>query len=149
MSDFLWSRGLEHPRFPCPSLSPRIFSHLCPLSQWCYLTILCCHPSPFAFNHFAVQFSSLVKSNTYTYHYITSLLYISGRKNKHVSIQSCKLEFPKEFARNTPKLYITQKSISRMNTQIVIDLYNILLTRKLKKKLIVYWCVLQHGWLSK
>ena len=24
---------------PGPSLSPRIFSHACPLSQWCYLTI--------------------------------------------------------------------------------------------------------------
>ena len=93
--------------------------------------ILCCHPSPFAFNHFAVQFSSLVKSNTYTYNYITSLLYISWRENKHMSIQSCKLEFPKEFACNTPKIYITQKSISRMNKQIVIDLHNILLPRKL------------------
>ena len=93
--------------------------------------ILCCHPSPFAFNHFAMQFSSLVKSNTYTYNYVTSLLYISGRENKHMSIQSCKLEFPKEFACNTPKLYITKKFISRMNKQIFIDLRNILLPRKL------------------
>ena len=102
--------------------------------------ILCCHPSPFAFNHFAMQFSSLVKSNTYTYNYVTSLLYISGRENKHMSIQSCKLEFPKEFACNTPKLYITKKFISRMNKQIFIDLRNILLPRKLnlKKKLIDY-----------
>ena len=41
------------------------------------------------------------------------------------------VEFPKEFACNTPKIYITQKSISRMNKQIVIDLHNILLPRKL------------------
>ena len=55
-------------------------------------------------------------------------------------IIDCKLEFPKEFACNTPKLYITKKFISRMNKQIFIDLRNILLPRKLnlKKKLIDY-----------
>ena len=34
------SDSLQHARFPCPWLSPRVCSHLCPLSQWCYLTIL-------------------------------------------------------------------------------------------------------------
>ena len=28
---------LQHTRLPCPSLSPRICSSSCPLSQWCYL----------------------------------------------------------------------------------------------------------------
>ena len=32
-------QGLQHARLPCPSLSPRVCSHLCPLSWWCYLTI--------------------------------------------------------------------------------------------------------------
>ena len=27
-----------HTRLPCPSLSPRVCSNSCPLSQWCYLT---------------------------------------------------------------------------------------------------------------
>ena len=40
VSDSLRSRGLNHNRLPCPSLSPRVCSDLCPLSQWCYLTIL-------------------------------------------------------------------------------------------------------------
>ena len=31
--------GLQHPRLPCPSLSPGVCSNLCPLSQWCYPTI--------------------------------------------------------------------------------------------------------------
>ena len=35
MSDFLWPRGLQHPRLPCPSLSPGV----CLLSQWCHPTI--------------------------------------------------------------------------------------------------------------
>ena len=32
--------GLQHARLPCPSLSPRVFSNSCPLSQWRHSTIL-------------------------------------------------------------------------------------------------------------
>ena len=39
VSDSLRPLGLQHARLPCPSLSPRICSHSCPLSQWCHLTI--------------------------------------------------------------------------------------------------------------
>ena len=31
--------GLQQVRLLCPSLSPRVCSNSCPLSQWCYLTI--------------------------------------------------------------------------------------------------------------
>ena len=31
--------GIQHTRLPCPSLSPRVCSNSCPLSQWCYHTI--------------------------------------------------------------------------------------------------------------
>ena len=31
--------GLQHTRPPCPSLSPRVCSNSCPLSQWCHPTI--------------------------------------------------------------------------------------------------------------
>ena len=30
---------LQHPRLPCPSLSPRVCSNSCSLSQWCHPTI--------------------------------------------------------------------------------------------------------------
>ena len=30
---------LQHPRLPCPSLSPRVCSNSCPLSWWCHPTI--------------------------------------------------------------------------------------------------------------
>ena len=30
---------LQHTRLPYPSLSPKVFSNSCPLSQWCYLNI--------------------------------------------------------------------------------------------------------------
>ena len=37
MSDSLQPHELQHYRLPCPSLSPRVCSNSCPLSQWCYL----------------------------------------------------------------------------------------------------------------
>ena len=40
MSDYLWPHRLQHARVRCPPLSPRVCSDSCPLSQWCYLTIL-------------------------------------------------------------------------------------------------------------
>ena len=40
MSNSLWSHGLQHPRLPCPSLSPGVCSNSCPLSQWYHPTIL-------------------------------------------------------------------------------------------------------------
>ena len=39
VSDFLWPRGLQHARLPCPSPSPGVCSDLCPLSRWCHPTI--------------------------------------------------------------------------------------------------------------
>ena len=40
VSDSLQLHGLQHSRLLCPSLSPRVCSNLCPLSWWCYPTIL-------------------------------------------------------------------------------------------------------------
>ena len=41
MSNSLWLHGLQRTRLPCPSLSPRVYSNSCPLSQWCLSTISC------------------------------------------------------------------------------------------------------------
>ena len=48
MSDSLRPHGLQPARLLSPPLSPTVFSNLCPLSQWCYLTILS-SPAPFSF----------------------------------------------------------------------------------------------------
>ena len=40
MSDSLQLHEQQHSRLPCPSLSPRVWSDLCPLSQSCHPTIL-------------------------------------------------------------------------------------------------------------
>ena len=39
MSNSLQPHGLQHPRFPCPSPTPRAYSNSCPSSQWCHLCI--------------------------------------------------------------------------------------------------------------
>ena len=39
MSDSLQPHELQHTRLPCPSLSPRVWSNLCPLSKWWNTTI--------------------------------------------------------------------------------------------------------------
>ena len=39
MLNSLQPHGLEHTRLPSPSLSPRVCSNSCPLSQWCHPTI--------------------------------------------------------------------------------------------------------------
>ena len=39
MLDYLWPHGLQHARPPCPSLSRKVCSSSCPLSQWCFPTI--------------------------------------------------------------------------------------------------------------
>ena len=38
-SDSLQLHGPQGARLPCPSLSPRVYSNSCPLSQWCYPTM--------------------------------------------------------------------------------------------------------------
>ena len=40
ISNSLQSHGLQHSRPPCPSPTPRVYSNSCPLSWWCYPTIL-------------------------------------------------------------------------------------------------------------
>ena len=39
VSNSLWPQGLQHSRLPCSSVSFRVCSNSCPLSQWCHPTI--------------------------------------------------------------------------------------------------------------
>ena len=48
VSGSLWPHRLQQARLSCPSLSPGVCSNSCPLSRWCYLTILS-SASPFSF----------------------------------------------------------------------------------------------------
>ena len=62
MSESLRPYGLQNSRLPCPSLSPRVYSNSCPLSQWCHLHISSsaalfsfCHQSFLALGSFLVN----------------------------------------------------------------------------------------------
>ena len=48
VSDSLQWHGLQHLKFPCPSLSPRVCSDSCPLCQLCHPTISS-SATPFSF----------------------------------------------------------------------------------------------------
>ena len=39
MSDSLWPHELQHPRPPCPSPTPGVYSNSCPSSRWCHPAI--------------------------------------------------------------------------------------------------------------
>ena len=44
MSNSFQPHGLQHAGLPCPSSTPRVYSHSCPSSRWCQPTISSCHP---------------------------------------------------------------------------------------------------------
>ena len=75
MSDSLWPHGLQHARLPCPPLSLRVWSDSCPLSQWCYLTIV----------FFAALFSFCLKSFPTSGSFPVSQLFASGGQSIGVS----------------------------------------------------------------
>ena len=53
VSDSLQLHRLQHIRL-CPPLSPGVCSSLCPLSQWCYLTISSSRPFSFCLQSFPI-----------------------------------------------------------------------------------------------
>ena len=72
----LQSHGLQHARLSCPSLSPRVCSSSCPLSQWCYLTISFC----------AATFSFCLRSFLASGSFLMSWFFASGPKYWSFSI---------------------------------------------------------------
>ena len=64
----LWPCELQHARFPCPSLSPRVCSSLCPLNWWRHPTI----------SSSAVPFSSCPQSFLASGSFPMSQLFTSG-----------------------------------------------------------------------
>ena len=56
VSDSLWSHGLQHARFSCPSPTPGTYSNLSPSRQWCHPTI---SPSVIPFSSLPSIFPSI------------------------------------------------------------------------------------------
>ena len=67
----LWPHGLQHTRFPCLSLSPRVCSNSCPSSWWC-------HPTT---SSSVASFSSCPQSFPASGSFPMSQLFTSGGQN--------------------------------------------------------------------
>ena len=67
----LWLHGLQHTRFPYPSLSSRVCSNSCPFSQWCYPTV----------SYFIVPFSSCFQSFPPSGSFPMNWFFASGGQN--------------------------------------------------------------------
>ena len=68
MSDSFKPHGLQHPRLPCPSLSPGACSNSCPSSQWC-------HPN---ISSSVISFSSCLQSLPASVSFLMSWIFASG-----------------------------------------------------------------------
>ena len=75
MSDSLWSHGPQHARLPCPSLTLKVCSNSCPLSQWCHPTI----------SSSAAPFSSCPLSFPASESFPMNWLFTSGRQSIEAS----------------------------------------------------------------
>ena len=75
MSSSFWPHELQHPRPPCPSLTPRVHSNSCPLSRWC-------HP---AISSSVVPFSSCPQSLPESEYFPMSQLFTWGGQSTGVS----------------------------------------------------------------
>ena len=75
MSNSLQPHGLQHDRLPCLSLSPGVWSYLCPLSQWYYLS------SSASTDLFSICLQSFPASGSFQ----MSWLFTSGGQNIGVS----------------------------------------------------------------
>ena len=75
VSNSLQPHGLQHTRLPCPSPTPRAYSNLCPLSQWCHPTI----------SSSVIPFSSCLQSFPASGSFPMSQFFESGGQNIWVS----------------------------------------------------------------
>ena len=106
--------GLQHARFLDPSLSPRVCSNSCPLSQWCYLTI----------SSSATLFSFCLQSFPASGSFPMSWLFASGgqsiRPSASASVLPMKIHgwFPLGL---TGLISLQSKGLSRVFSSIIIQ----------------------------
>ena len=104
MSDSLQPQGLQHTRLPCPSLSPRVCSNSCPLSQWC-------HP---AFSSSVTAFSFCSQSFPASGSFPVSRLFTSGDQSIGASASVLPMNIPDWFPLGLTGLILLSKGLSRV-----------------------------------
>ena len=111
MSSSLEPHGLQHARLPCPSLSPRLCSNSCPLSQWCYLTI----------SSSATHFSFCLPSFSVSGSFPTSQLFATGDQNIGASASVLPMNIQGWFPLGlTGLMFLLSKGLSRIFSSTII-----------------------------
>ena len=104
MSDFLRPQGLQHARFLCPPLFPRVCSNSCPLSWWCHL-IISFSVTPFSF---CLQPSPALGS------FLMSQLFASGGQSIGASASVLPMNIQDWFPLGLTGLILWSKGLSRV-----------------------------------
>ena len=113
-SDSLQLHGLQGPKLPCPSLSPRVYSNWCPLSQWCYPTM----------SSSAAPFSSCLQSFPASGSFPMSQFFTAGGQTMGVSASATVLPmniqdwFPLEW---TGWISLQSKGLSRVFSNTTVQ----------------------------
>ena len=113
MSNSFWPHGLQHIRLLCPSLSPRVCSNSCPLSQWCYLTI----------SSSAAPFSGCLQSFSASGSFLMSQLFTLGGQSIGASASTSVLQwiFRVDFLRLTGLISLQSNGLSRVFSSTTIQ----------------------------
>ena len=113
MSNSFWPHGLQHIRLLCPSLSPRVCSTSCPLSQWCYLTI----------SSSAAPFSGYLQSFSASGSFLMSQLFTLGGQSIGASASTSVLQwiFRVDFLRLTGLISLQSNGLSRVFSSTAIQ----------------------------
>ena len=112
MSDSLWSHGQQHTRLLYPSLSVRVYSNSCTLSQWCYLT-----SSSFAIP-FSFGFQSFPESGSFP----MSQLFASGGQTIGASVSVLPMNIQGWFPLGlTSLIFLLSKGLSRVFSSTIVQ----------------------------
>ena len=91
VSDSLWSHGLQHARFPCPSWTPGVCSNSCPLSWWSRPTI----------SSSVIPFSFHLQSFPASAPYTMSQFFVSGDQSIEASVSPSVLLMSRSHIQNS------------------------------------------------
>ena len=105
VSNSLQSHELQHTRFPCPSLSPRVCSNSLSLSQWCHPTM----------SSSVIPFSCCPQSFPASRYFPMSWLFASGGQSIGASASVLPVNIQGWFSfRLTGSLSLLSKGLSRI-----------------------------------
>ena len=107
----LQPRGLQHARLPWPSLSPRVCSSSCPLSQWYHPTI----------SFSVVPFSSCLQSFPISESFLMSRLFTSGGQSVGASASVLPMNIQDWFPLRLTGLMLQPKGLSRVFSNTTVQ----------------------------